>query len=44
MLQVVLEEVPEQLDGLVVILVRSFPEIDLGEHEVAKVVQRPEDG
>ena len=42
MLQVVLEEVPEQLDGLVVVLVRSFPEVHLREHEVAEVVQRPE--
>ena len=44
MLQVVLEEVPEQLDGLVVILVRAFPEVHLREHEVAEVVQRRNTG
>src|SRR5439155_9172905 len=44
MFQVVLEQIPKQLDGLVVILVRAFPEVDLGEHEVAEIVQRPERG
>src|SRR5438093_10952937 len=44
MLQVVLEQIPEQLDRLVVILVSALPEVYLGEHEVAEIVQRPEHG
>src|SRR6266480_5928300 len=35
MFQVVLEQIPGQLDGLVVILVGALPEVHLGEHEVA---------